>query len=110
GSAQPAQDQVDELVTTPQATQRFARLAKQFQRLPSAFNEPVFQPPSGLLPPKTNPRPFAAPDPLPVLSKGDARRFLRQGSRLRAEVDEQTKHNLPRPATIDLPLKSEGTV
>src|SRR6185369_15551916 len=69
GSAQPAQDQVDELVTTPQATQRFARLAKQFQRLPSAFNEPVFQPPSGLLPPKTNPRPFAAPDPLPVLSK-----------------------------------------
>ncbi|HYQ14542.1 MAG TPA: hypothetical protein VEQ58_02255, partial [Polyangiaceae bacterium] len=46
----------------------------------------------------------------PVLAKGDAERFVRQGSRLRAEVAGSVKQQLMRPATVDLPLKSEGRI
>ncbi|HYP89809.1 MAG TPA: hypothetical protein VEQ59_16690, partial [Polyangiaceae bacterium] len=98
----------DELATTPAAAQRFRSLAKQFQHLPPAFEEPVFQPPPGFLPPKASARPLL--DAQPVLGKGDAERFVRQGSRLRAEIAAEAKQKLVRAATVDVPLKSEGRI
>src|SRR5262245_25487254 len=85
GAAPDAQatDTVDELLTTPQATERLARLAKQFVQLPATFEEPAFQPPPGMLPPKPSKPESELGAPRAVLGKGDAKRFLRQGSRLR---------------------------
>jgi MYXO-CTERM domain-containing protein len=98
-----------ELVASPNATARIARLSKQFIRMPVAYKEAPFIPPPGAQPPK--PRPAEPlPEPRAVLSKGDAKAFVRQGSRLRAEVDALRKSVLIKPASIELPLKADGFV
>lgn len=99
-----------ELEVKPSATQRFSRVAKQFFRAPQLEPEPkpyVF--PAGVVPPKPQP----ARDPIParpVLSKGDAKGFVRQSERFRAQVDPYLKEKTLKPATVDLPATADGFV
>lgn len=100
----------EELKALPVASERFARLSKRFIRNPVEPAEPApYQFPPGMIPP--NPAP--AREPLlsvPVLSKGDARSFLRQGERFRAQIDSALKPKTIRPATVDLPAAADGFV
>ncbi len=100
----------EELKTLPLVAERFSRLSKQFIRVPQQPIEPApYKFPPGIIPPK--PAPAREPIPsTPVLSKGDARSFMRQGERFRAEVDSALKQKTIRPATIDLPAAANGFV
>ncbi|HVY30580.1 MAG TPA: Dickkopf N-terminal cysteine-rich domain-containing protein [Polyangiaceae bacterium] len=99
-----------ELDTKPSATQRFARVSKQFFRAPQV--EPEAKPynfPAGVVPPKDLPKHEPIPA-RPVLTKGDAKGFVRQGERFRAQIDEYLKEKTLKPATVDLPATADGFV
>src|SRR4051794_8766900 len=99
-----------ELKVQPVAVNRIARLSQQFNRIQKQPAEPApFNFPPGVTPPKPAPVRELLPA-IPVLSKGDARSFIRQGERFRAEVDSALKGQAIRPATVDLPQNANGFV
>lgn len=99
-----------ELPAQPVAAQRVARLAKQFMRAPQQqVEEKPFKLPAGVKPPQTTPSREALPAKS-VLSKGEARAFMRQGERFRAEIDPLLKAQAIRPATVDVPASANGFV
>lgn len=99
-----------ELAAAPQAASRVARLSRQFIRTPQQpLEPPAFKFPAGVVPPKPA-APHPAIPPSAVLSKGEAKTFLRQGERFRAQIDPYLKEKTLRPATIDLPEKASGFV
>ncbi len=86
------------------AKQRLTRLSQQFVRSPlPAVVEPPRSYPPGVVPPKL-PAPQEPLAARPVLTRGDASKFLRHGERVRAEVEQAVKDTARAPATIDLPL------
>jgi hypothetical protein len=100
-----------ELEVKPAATQRFTRLNQQFTRVPlKAPAAPLLkQALPGLLPANL---PLARPDaePSPVLRKGEASAFVRQGDRFRAQIEPLLKEHAMLPATVDLPATADGFV
>jgi MYXO-CTERM domain-containing protein len=97
-----------EVAVSPNATERVARLSKQFVHMPVAYKDAPVRIPAGVKPPKQ--RPAEILEPRSVLSKGDAKSFVRHGERLRAEVDADSKQRLLKPAVVDVPLKADGFV
>lgn len=99
-----------ELEVKPSATQRFDRIARQFTRVPQQPVEPpAFKFPAGVIPPKAAPARPAIPS-TPVLTKGDAKSFVSQNGRFRANVDAYAKEHTMRSATVDLPATANGFV
>lgn len=100
-----------ELEVKPAATQRFTRLNQQFTRVPlKAPAAPLLkQALPGLLPANMPPgRPDA--EASPVLRKGEANAFVRQGDRFRAQIEPLLKEHAMLPATVDLPATADGFV
>jgi MYXO-CTERM domain-containing protein len=100
-----------EVPRSANAALRLTRLTQQFVHVPVEVKQPAIRLPPGALPPRSLPDtkpPVVAPRP--VLSKGEASQFIRQGSRLRAEVGSDVKRLLIKPASIELPSRSDGFV
>ncbi len=100
----------EEVVTTPAAAARLTQLSQQFTRMPSLPKRlPSLRLPVGILPPPATHQPAEKPaEPTAVLSKGEAYRFVRHGTRLRAEVPAELKAVLIKAATADVAAVADG--
>jgi MYXO-CTERM domain-containing protein len=99
-----------ELAADPTAARRLARLTKQFVRAPQQAEAPRSHAfPAGVVPPKAQPASEVIPA-RPVLSKGEANAFVRQGERFRAEIDPSAKEKVIKHANVDLPATANGFV
>jgi MYXO-CTERM domain-containing protein len=106
-AAAPSDEQ--ELVTLPRASERLARLSQRFTRAPVELQQPELKVSAGIAPPKA--RPALTPIPArPVLSKGEATRFLQGAGRVRAEVDSLLKKQVGISASVELPVKANGYI
>lgn len=98
-----------ELITLPRASERLAKLSQRFMRAPIELKQPELIVPAGIVPPK--PRLPLEPIPArPVLSKGEATRFLHGAGRVRAEVDALLKKQVGISASVELPVKADGFI
>jgi len=103
-------DSATTVLESSAARERLTKLSQQFIRVPAQPKAelPARFPP-GVIPPKPYPAREALA-PSPVLKSGEASRFLRQGSRVRAEVSATVKEQARTPATVALPLTAAGFV
>lgn len=114
GPSTPATAQADAAQTTPEreivataaARERLARVA-QFTRIVKLPKQAKPAPPGKLVQPQ---QADLVSEAQPVVSPGEAERFLQQGTRIRAQVAEGLKRGAIRPATVDFPQSSEGFV
>lgn len=102
-----------EVAPSTKAQARLTQVSKQFMRAAVVPRQKAPELPvkPGVLPPPKRPIPAELPlEPRPVITKGEAHRFVSLGDRIRADVSADVKARGIRSANIDLPRGADGFV